>query len=173
MIKQEKKYSLWLRPSQSQIDELTKIISKLSHQYRSTPFPAHITLLHSISTNTDTITKVCEKIIERYSPISISLGEIAYSEAYYRNLYILTNSESLLTPIYEETKNLLKHETNEVFIPHVSLYYGKLDEKKQQALKEKLANSYPKVLSCQRIDLYKTNGKECEWHLINTFNLKK
>ena len=173
MIKQENSYSLWLRPSQSQIDELTKIISRLSQQYRSTSFPAHITLLHSIAANTDTITEVCEKIIERYSTFNIALEEIAYSEAYFRNLYILTKPERKLTNIYEDTKYQLEHDTNEAYMPHVSLHYGKLEKKKQQALKEKLANSYPNLFSCQRINLYNTTGKESDWYLIDSFHLRQ
>jgi len=166
-------YSLWLRPSQNQINEIAKIISKLAQCYCSTPFPPHITLLSSISTNTDAIKIICEQIIEQHSAFNIPLAEISYSEAYFRNLYILAISGGRLTDIYEETKNLFKHETNEEFIPHVSLYYGKLDEKKQQALKKELANSYPKQLSCQRLDIYNTTGNVNEWHLIESFKLKK
>lgn len=173
MIKQNNSYSLWLRPSQSQIDESTKIISRLSHQYRSIPFPVHITLLHSIATNTDTITEVCEKMIERYSTFNIVLEEILYSEAYFRNLYILATLERKLTNLYEETKYLLEHNSNETYMPHVSLHYGKLEKKKQQTLKDELINSYPKLFSCQRIDLYNTTGNVSEWHLIESYYLKK
>lgn len=169
----QNRYSLWLRPSQNQIDELAEIISKLAQRYCSAPFPPHITLLSSISTNTDAIKEICVQIIEEYSAFNIPLEEISYSEAYFRNLYILANSGNILADIYEETKYQLRHEINEAFMPHVSLHYGKLEKKKQQALKEKLVNSYPKLFSCQRIDLYNTSGKESEWHLINSFHLRK
>lgn len=173
MIKQKNNYSLWLRPSQSQIDELTKIISRLAHHNRGVLFPPHITLLTSISASRNTITNICTQIIEQHSAFDITLEEIAYTDMYFRNLYILARLESSLISLYEDSKKRLNHTTNEVFIPHVSLFYGKLDVKKQQALKEELTNNYSKVFSCQRIDLYETTGKESEWHLIKTFYLKK
>jgi len=172
MIKQENGYSLWLRPKQTEIDELAKIISKLSHRYRSTPFPPHITLLPSISTNAGTIKKICKQIIEGHSTFNITLDEIEYTKAYFKNLYILTKSQQHLIYIYEDVKKRLEYNTSDVFIPHVSLFYGKLDSKKQHNLREELRNRYPKVLHCQRLDLYNTTGIESEWHLIDSFKLK-
>ncbi len=172
MFHKQKIYSLWLRPNQAQINEITNIISNLSHRFRSTPFPPHITLLSNISTNTTTITKVCEKFIAQHSAFNINLRKIEYTDNYFRNLYILAKLEQPLIKIYEEAKNKLAYKTEETFTPHVSLYYGKLNEKKQRALKEELDKHIPEVFDCRRVDLYCTSNKESEWHLIDSFNLK-
>ena len=173
MIKQENNYSLWLRPSQSLIDELTKIISRLAHHNHGAIFPPHITLLTSISANRNTIMGICTQIIEQYSAFDITLEEIAYTNMYFRNLYISARLESPLISLYEDFKKRLNYTTNEVFTPHVSLFYGALDVKRQQVLKKELTNNYSKLFNCQRIDLYNTTGKENEWHLIESFYLKK
>lgn len=165
-------YSLWLRPSQTQIDEFTKIISALSHRFNTTPFPPHITLLSSIYTEMSTLTRLCENIINKHCAFNITLEQIAYTNDYFRNLYILARLEPPLVNIHEEAKKQLDYKTDETYTPHVSLFYGKLIEKKQQALKQELDKRYPKVFNCNRLDLYCTSGKESEWHLIDSFNLK-
>ena len=173
MIKQENGYSLWLRPKQKEIDELAKIISELSHHNRSIPFPPHITLLPSIPANADTISKICKQIIELHSTFNIALDEIEYTKTYFKNLYILAKSQQHLIYIYYDVKKRLEFNTTDVFIPHVSFFYGKLATQKLRILKEELRNRYPKVLHCRRLDLYNTTGIESEWHLIDSFKLKK
>ena len=172
MTKKGNCYSLWLRPSQTQIDELMKIISRLSHRYRTTPFPPHITLLPSIASNINNLVEICAQITKQFSAFDIQLEGIAYTPAYFRNLFILAKTESPLIELYGQAAKLLGYQPNEVYMPHVGLLYGNLDEKKQQALKEELKNSYTKVFSCQRLDLYNTTNHESQWHLIESFHLK-
>ena len=54
----------------------------------------------------------------------------------------------------------------------MSLFYGKLEAKKQRTLRDELRNHYPEVLHCQQLDLYNTTGIENGWHLIDSFKLK-
>lgn len=165
-------FSIWLRPCQTQIDEITNIISELSHRFDSTPFPPHITLLSNLSIDATHLTKVCKKMFDQHVTFNIPLKQIEYTDNYYRNLYILAELNQPLLNIYEETKTQLSYKAEEIFTPHLSLYYGKLTNKKQRALKEELSYRYPKFLTCNRLDLYCTSGKENEWHLIDSFNLK-
>ncbi|MFK7814786.1 MAG: 2'-5' RNA ligase family protein [Gammaproteobacteria bacterium] len=164
-------YSLWLRPDQAQINKITKIISELSHRFNSMPFPPHISLLTSISADTTIITKACENIIAHHSVFNIILEQIGYTENYYRNLYILAKLDQPLINIYKAAKHQLNHKTQETFMPHISLHYGKLNGKKQQSLKEKHDEHCPKIFSCRRLDLYCTTNKESEWYLVDSFNL--
>ncbi len=169
---QDNRYSLWLRPSQYQIDELTKIISTLAHRYRTTPFPPHITLLPSITLNPENIKQVCNKIIEQHYSLEITLTDIGFSEHYYRNLYILAHLDEKLSGLYQQSKKLFNIEVNETYMPHVSLIYGELSRTQQQSLQKELANSYPKKIICDRIDIYDSTEKESQWHLIKSFNLR-
>lgn len=173
MTNQKNSYSLWIRPSQAQIDELTKIISRLSHRYRTTPFPPHITLLSNVTAPINTIDKTCRKLIELHQAFDIALKEIAFTQDYYRNLYILTKADTLLTTLYEDTKNMLSGETDDIYMPHISLLYGKLDAKKQHSLKEELRGSYANTFSCQRLDIYNTTNNVSEWRLVKTYYLPK
>jgi 2'-5' RNA ligase len=172
MTKQGNSYSLWLRPSQTQIDELMKIISRLSHRYRTTPFPPHITLLPSVASNINDLLEICAQITKQFPAFEIQLEGIAYTPAYFKNLFIFAKTEDPLIELYKQATKLLDYQPNGDYMPHVSLLYGNLDEKKQQALKKELTNSYTKVFSCQRLDLYNTTNHESQWHLIESFRFK-
>ena len=173
MNKINNSYSLWLRPAQEQINDLTKIISKLAHRYRTIPFPPHITLLSGISADLDTINKTCKEIIEKQQGFDITLEEIVYTDLYFKNLFIHARTESRLIKLHEDISNRFKHSMHKEYLPHVSLLYGKLDTKTQQALKKELVGNYLKKFSCQRLDIYNTNSKESEWHLIEPYTLPR
>lgn len=173
MTKLKNSYSLWLRPAQEQADDLTKIISKLAHRYRTIPFPPHITLLPSVSANLDAINKTCKKITEQHQSFDIALEEIAYTDLYFKNLFINARTEDRLIKLHEDITSRFKHSTNEAYSPHVSLLYGKLAQKMQQALKKELNGSYPIKFSCQRLDIYNTTRKENEWHLMESYTLSR
>lgn len=169
MVKNDINYSLWLRPTQIQIDEFTQIISSLAHIYRTAPFPPHITLLSSIPTKLNIIKRICKKIVDQTQEFEIPLQKIDFTEAYYRNFFILAESTQELSRFYEKAKIELTCKTNEDFMPHLSLLYGKLDLKTKNKLKDKLEGTYPKIVNCQRLDLYETTGKISDWFLIESF----
>lgn len=171
MTKIKSSYSLWLRPTQEQIDGLTKIISRLAHRYRTTPFPPHITLLSSISTDLATINRACKKAVDNYHAFDIGLEEISYTNLYFKNLFINARTEGQLIKLHEDITDRLNYCMNEKYSPHVSLLYGALDEKLQQTLKKELDGNYINKFNCQRLDVYNTTTKENQWHLIESYTL--
>lgn len=164
-------YSLWLRPTQIQIDEFTNIISELAHRYRTILFPPHITLLSSITVKLNSVEQACEKIIDRIHSFEIPMQKIAYTTAFYRNLFIMAELTSTLTTLHEDMKTELEIEICEEFMPHVSLLYGKLDVKIKEYLKNELSESYPKIFQCSRLDIYNSTGKAPDWFLVNSYEL--
>ena len=164
-------YSLWLRPTQIQIDEISRIISELAHRYRTTPFPPHITLLSSLTVELDSIEKACQKIIDRIHSFEIPMQNIAYTTAFYRNFFIMAEPTSTLTTLHEDMKTELEFETSEDFVPHVSLLYGNLDVKTKECLKDELSESYPKIFQCSRLDIYNSTGEVPDWFLVNSYEL--
>ena len=172
MNQQHSNYTLWLRPQQSEVDNLTRLISKLSNQHQTRPFPPHITLLSSCSSDLDSMKQVCKSVSETQSSFTVNLQGIEYTENYFRNLFILAENNAHLMKIHNRLKEKLKTNDNEVYMLHISLLYGKLDEPKQQELKFKLADSIPKTVHCNRIDIYNCAGNESQWNLEESFTLK-
>ena len=170
MNNDEVNYSLWLRPEQTQLDEFTEIVSNLAHRFRTKPFPPHITLLSSIHAELDTVKQACTKIVDGNQQFDIPLPSIDYTEAYYRNFYILAEMTPALLNVYEHAKQALSYKTNEEYMPHVSLLYGDLAVETKQSLKEQLEGYYPKIFKCQRLDLYNSTGSVSDWHLIKSYH---
>ncbi len=167
------KYSLWLRPIQIQIDEFSNIISEIAHRNRTTPFPPHITLLSGLTSELNSIKQACEKIIDRIHNFEIPMQNIAYTAAFYRNLYILAETTSLLETLYEEIKCELTYKENDKFVPHLSLLYGDLDLKTKKRLKDELNECYSKSFKCVRLDIYNTTGEIQNWHLIHSYEFSQ
>jgi len=168
---QKNKFSLWLRPSQKKIDELTKIISKLSHHYGTTPFPPHITLLSGIEIDLGSIINTCKKISKQYKKFPIPLLGLDFTESFYRNLYIQAEKTPVLLELYEDITRQLKTEPKEEFLPHLSLLYGNIDPASKDKIKAKLEQAYTDNFHCQRLDIYATHAEIQTWHLIQAFEL--
>ncbi len=166
---QKNKFSIWLRPTQNQIDDFTYIISKLSHQHGTIPFPPHITLQSAIDIDLDSIIDTCIILTKQYKKFSIPLLEVGFTESYFRNLYIKAEISKILQTLYEDFNKILKLEPKEDFLPHVSLLYGNIEISSKRKIKEKLDQIMPRSFHCQRLDIYETNGKTHNWHLIQTF----
>lgn len=115
--------------------------------------------------------QTCKEIVSQHHAFDLNLGEITYSESYFRNFYVLANSNTKLDDLYQKSKKLLKSETSEPYIPHVSLLYGNLEQTQQKTLQKELANSYPKIFECQRLDIFNATGDVIQWHLIESFYL--
>ena len=113
----------------------------------------------------------CKKIVAQHHSFDLSLGEIAYSESYFRNLYVLANPNAELDRLYQKSKKLLKSKADVPYMPHVSLLYGNLNQTQQQALQRELSNSYPEIFECQRLDIFNATGDVIQWHLIESFYL--
>ena len=173
MSQQNITYSIWVRPTQNQIDELTAIVSKLAFQNSTIPFPPHLTLLSSISTDLNTIDNACNKLIERHNSFDISLSNISFTNAYYKNLFIQAEINDELRNLYEDTKTLLSFKSDENYMPHISLLYGQLSKEKQKQIKKELDGCYFNLFNCQRLDIYNSTGKENEWYLVKSFHLPK
>lgn len=168
---QKNKFSLWLRPSQNQIEELTIIISKLSHHYGTTPFPPHITLLSGIEIDLDSIIDTCTTITNDYKKFYIPLLGLDFTDLFYRNLYIQAKTSQILLKLYEDFNTHLKIEAEKTFIPHVSLLYGNISTANKHKIKEKLDQTYADTFHCHRLDIYATNDEIQNWHLIQAFEL--
>jgi len=172
MVNNAINYSLWVRPTQIQIDEFTKIISRLAHSYHTIPFPPHITLVSSITSDIDSIKQACVNIIDQTQQIDITLQNIAYTKTYYRNFFVQADLTQALSKLHEDTLSALMHKVDEAFMPHLSLLYGNLEIETKKDLQKSLEKTCSKLLHLQRLDLYSTSGKVTDWFLVESYLLK-
>lgn len=173
MAEVKQKYSLWLRPTQTQIDEFNKIISELSHRFHTTPFPPHITLLSGLVYELGSLNHLCEEIYDEMHSFDIPMQGIAFSPEYYRNFFIKAEPTSTLLALYNKAKLKLKCAENEEYMPHVSLLYGELDIKTKLQLIKDLEDHYTKIFSCKRLDIYNCSGDIVDWFMVKSYELPR
>ena len=166
-------FSLWLRPSQDQIDEIIKIISELSHRFNTIPFPPHITLLPGLSCELDILTQACEEIIDQMPSFEIPMNEIAFTTKFYQNFFIKAQPTTTLIDLRNTMMAKLKYSIDEAYMPHISLLYGNLDVKIKKKLKTDYENSYSKIFYCERLDIYNTKDKIADWFLVNSYQFSR
>ncbi len=168
MSNDEVKYSLWLRPEQSQLDDYTQIISELAHRNQTKVFPPHITLIAGISKPLELIESACESITSKSVVFEISFTEICYTEEFYKAFFIDAVLSEKLNTLYSQSVELLQL-NHQQYLPHLSLLYGNISEAKKEKLKMECDNKYPNPLTCSRLDIYNTTGEIPSWYLINSY----
>lgn len=166
------KYSLWLRPTLTQIDEYGLIISQLAHKYDSVPFQPHITLLSGLSGNLKRLKNSCAKIVSSTKKFDITCNNISYTNEFFRNFFILVNLRDELDKLYETTLQEFAYTPEDDYMPHVSLYYGKLNIDTKKKLVAELEHKYPHVFKLERLDLFETSGNIAEWNLLESYYFK-
>ena len=130
-------------------------------------------MLPRLTLQLKSVEQACEKIIDQIHSFEIPMQNITYTQEFYRNLFILAEPTSTLTMLHEDFKTELALETNEDFIPHVSLLYGDLDLNTKECLKEELKERYPKIFRCVRLDIYNSTGEIDEWYLVKSYKLRQ
>lgn len=136
------KYCVWIIPPQPVFDELNKIISDLSVEYKSPIFKSHMTLLGSTECELDTIRKAVEAVAKSTKKLNLTLGPISFSTTYYQSVLVRVDSTAGLMQLNLDLKDALGIKNN-VFMPHISLMYGDHDMKTREeiAAKIKLQNT--------------------------------
>lgn len=136
------KYCVWIIPPQPIFDELNKIITNLSAEYRGPVFKSHMTLLGSTECKLDDIQKAVEAVARNTKKLKLSLGPVSFSTTYFQSVLVRVNSTAQLMQLNLDLKRALGIENN-LFMPHISLMYGDHDmnTREEIAAKIKLGNT--------------------------------
>lgn len=120
------KYSIWLQPPEPVFSELQKIIKDLARQYNAPVFEPHMTVLGGFEYDLEELVSKVKTVTSQIQDIELSLGPVSFSTTYYQSVFVRVNSSAVLMQLNLDVKKALGFE-NELFMPHVSLLYGKHD----------------------------------------------
>jgi 2'-5' RNA ligase len=135
------------------------------------------TLLDSgreVLVKTDTLAK-------KISPFSITLGEIDYSEEYFKALFIdvqrtpeLMNANAVAREVFQEKR------LDDEYKPHMSLLYANMPAHEKEVLIREVFREVGgrKAFSgaqfvVDRLDLYSTDGTVDNWYFVDSCYLEK
>lgn len=131
------KYCVWIIPPQPVFDELNKIISDLSAEYKGLVFKSHMTLLGSTECELDDIRKAVEAVAKNTKKLKLSLGPVSFSTTYYQSVLVRVGTTAQLMQLNLDLKKALGIENN-IFMPHISLMYGDHDMKTREEIAAKI-----------------------------------
>lgn len=165
------KYSVWIIPPQPIFNEVSKVISDLSVEYKGPVFKPHITILGSIDRELDDIQKAVETVANDTEKLTLSLGPISFSTTYFQSVLVRINSTAQLMQLNLDIKKLLDIENN-VFMPHISLMYGNHDMKTREKIAEKI-NLQSSSFIANEIVIIPEKSDPKEWEPVVTIPFAK
>jgi len=150
--------SIWLKPERSQLNELQKTVSLLSHAYGANPFAPHITIYHlGNALNVPDVILKTQEVIRNAKKFSIRTVGLKYSDEFTKTLYIQLEKSEELKALHDKFKlkftSICGYELN----PHLSLIYkNNLSEMEKEKAIRKI--KYPPVLNICSISIITKSG---------------
>lgn len=165
-------YSLWLKPTGSIYQALTKIIKNLSNKYSAPIFEPHVTLIGGVNDSENNIIKKTLRLINSVKPIKIKLTRIGYLNEYYRCLFLIAEETESLMNANLKAREIFGHKQDTKFLPHLSLLYGNFNVKLKEEIKKSLRNEFDIEFEAKIIYLVSTRNRPKDWYEIKRFLLE-
>jgi hypothetical protein len=102
----------------------------------------------------------------------IELGEIGNVAEYFRCLFVTVVPPDSIIKARQTACRVFGHQ-NTVYMPHVSLVYGKLSAEAKERIAVGLSSLSGQAFNVHSLALYRVSGAPREWKCIRGFGLKQ
>ncbi len=85
------------------------------------------------------------------------------TDQYFRSIIIHTHLNPVLELLYSRAMKQFEIETNNTFVPHLSLLYSHLELHSKKLLLENIAIESPLTVMIKEVALVKTDGRPDQW----------
>lgn len=165
-------YHLFFEPKGQIKHVCDSLIATLAKTYQGPVFDSHITVLARIEHGTD------EEVIETARQLSFNVAafstrvEAIESEAaYFRALYYRVTPEPTMS-YHKLAAAAFGMQPHETFKPHLSLYYGLIEEKEWQTVIDSVPENAVDTIVIDTISVYRTPGAVATWKKVAEFPLR-
>src|SRR3989344_7121569 len=159
-----KGYSLWLIPKEEDIfKKLSNIVSTLSEEHGSPNFLPHVTLIGGIIGTGSDILEKTKTLASLINPYEVSLGDIGHSDEYFKSLFVHIEETPFVIDANKKAQDIFC--INKIYKPHLSLFYGDLNQEEKDLMFKKILHADFKSIHfrVEELHLYHTNGVVDEW----------
>ncbi|HYF28779.1 MAG TPA: 2'-5' RNA ligase family protein [Candidatus Paceibacterota bacterium] len=155
-------YHLFLEPTGALNERLQETIRTLAAAYDGPIFPPHVTILANLEGNEEDILSHAQMLAQQLPPLTVMLGELGGEPSFFRAFYLTIKEDPELMSAHEVAQQTFGTPA-EPYRPHLSLYYGNIDDGVREAMRS--AGEYPSGESfrCDRLALYRTVGPADQW----------
>ncbi len=159
-------YALWLLPEPEKQKSLSQLIDRLSREYGGPRFDPHLTLLGKLEGDEETLITRTSQLGTKLKQFTLRTKSIECREDFYKSLFITLEASSALEFARHSAENLFNHAAETVFMPHLSLIYGRQSEQKKENLSKALREEILFEFVVERIRLVAAFGAVDQWKTI-------
>ena len=158
--------SIWLKFGKNYELILQNLIDELALKFKSSVFTPHITLFKGLEKNELEIVSLLNTFcIDVYS-FKVEIKKLTWEKNFYKSFFAEIEINNSLLSIYQRGLEIFQINSNEIFLPHVSLIYANLEEEVKEKIKEEISEKLPRELSIDKIAVVKTQGLPIDWREI-------
>ena len=166
---QQSPYYLWLKPDRDGYRQFAVLINSLSKRFGTPRFEPHITLLSRLLGTEAQLTPLILQLTARRTPFSVRCAGIEFTDDYFRCLFVSVKSNSALSSLHQDAKNVIPNQDARAFQPHVSLMYGDISVAEKLAIAAELGEWDSVEFRIAGVSLYSALGGPEEWRQVSEF----
>jgi hypothetical protein len=164
--------SLWLVPDEPARSRLAGLIADRAARLRAPLFAPHLTVLSGLRLDEAEVIRRARDLPRRMRPLSLRLTHLSHAAAYYRCVVLEAEPTPELLGAHQKARRAMAAGPDR-FRPHLSLVYGRLDERARRELVSELEGALPLplVVEASRVEIHSTAGPPRRWKLAASFGL--
>lgn len=168
-------YSLWLEPTGDIAYKLQERIKKLSKEYDTPLFSPHVTLLGGLNSSQTEAISLVDTLAASVKPFELKLTKAGYRDQFYQSLFAHVEETHQLKELRKTACRLFNISNSEEYIPHLSLLYGDLSQKKKERILNIIGREFYIHFPVKGIMLMQTDGLPENWRRVHSsvFNSAK
>jgi hypothetical protein len=163
--------SLWLMPDGTSAERLSALVSSLAARLGTPVFPPHVTLIHSLAGDEQTIVGLAAGLVEHLAGQAVSLGPLESQAEFFRCLYLRVEPAGSLRAAHVRAAQAFGVSPDPEYLPHLSLVYGRLDPAEKERIAASVTSEVPATIALTVVEVWRTEGPAGEWSLRRRFPL--
>jgi hypothetical protein len=152
--------SLWLMPDDPA--PWTAVIGGLASRHHGPVFPPHLTLIGGLDLGEDQARDALRATAAAIAPLALTPLAVGHGLSRHQSVFVLVRPDPLLVAARRVAGERFARD-EATFMPHVSLFYGQLDDAGHAAVDRELSSWRPPPLRASRLHLWATGGDEAGW----------
>src|SRR5262245_3520993 len=163
--------SLWPMPDQTSAERLSALVSSLAVRLGTPVFPPHVTLIHRLARDEQTIVGLTAELIEHFASQAVSLGPVEGQSEFFRCLYLRVEPAASLRAAHVRAAEAFGVPADADYLPHLSLVYGRLDSAEKDRIAASVASEVLVTIELTAVEVWRTEGPVREWRPVRRFAL--
>jgi 2'-5' RNA ligase len=160
------RYALWLTPAGDAAATLAGVIAELGARHGGPRFAPHVTLLGRLLGEEAALAQTAERLAAGLAPLRLRLAGFAGEPYYFRCLYAQLEPGAALRRAHATAARAYGGRPVDDYLPHLSLFYGRLDGAEKERLYGGLAGSVPAEFAVDRLQLVHITVGIGDWRVV-------